>query len=271
MNPGLQCNDSCSQGTAGHERTWETSFSILHLFSPTVEAVNIESWLYGAEMERDANTVDENGLCPLIYAAGCAHAELFKSLLQQTNLSTVHSILKGTGTTLLHVIVEAPLGSGGTEHEHTHSLQTPCTVSGSGGYLDSSVCDSEEEMGVPQEGDVKPTLTDVADHQEYEEEKRNGAMEAPPPTCRSTVEAPSPTCRSTMEAPPPTCGSTMEAPSPTCRSTVEAPPPTCGSTTEAPSPTCGSTMEVPSPTHGITIDNDSASLQCLRSLQNYDR
>lgn len=211
---------SCSQGTAGgHERSWETSFSVLHLFSPSVEAVNINSWLYGAERERGANTVDENGLCPLIYAAGCAHSELFKSLLQQTNLNTVHSILKDYRTTLLHVIVEAPLargadgGAGNSAHEQTPSLQRPRIVRG-GGTLDSSLWDSEEELDVVK-GDVKTTLRGVADHQEFEERK-SGTIEAPPPTHGSTVEA-------------------------------------------------------PPPTHGNSVDNDSASLQCLRSLQNYDR
>jgi len=225
--------------------------------------------------------VDENGLCPLIYAAGCAHTELFKSLLQQTNLNTVHSILKDYRTTLLHVIVEAPLagGAGNSAHEQTPSLQRPRIIRG-GGNLDSSLCDSEEELGVVK-GDVKTTLRDVADHQESEERKI-GTIEAPPPTHGTTVEAPPPTHGSTVEAPPPTHGSTVEAPPPTHRSTVEAPAPTHGSTVEALPPTHESTVEAPPPTHGSTVealppthrnsvDNDSASLQCLRSLQNYDR
>lgn len=196
--------------------------------------------------------MDENGLCPLIYAAGCAHTELFKSLLQQTNLNTVHSILEDYRTTLLHVVVEAPLargadgGAGNSAHEQTPSLQRPRIVRG-GGTLDSSQCDSEEELGVVK-GDVKTTLRGVADHQESEERK-NGIMEAMPTTYGSTVEALPPTHGSTVEAPPPTHGSTVEALPPTHGSTVDAPP----------------------LTRGNSVDNDSASLQCLRSLQNYDR
>ena len=55
------------------------------------------------------NSPDQHGLYPLIYSAALADEEALKQLLPCTTMELVQEVLKTHYTTLLNVIIEAPL------------------------------------------------------------------------------------------------------------------------------------------------------------------
>lgn len=57
----------------------------------------------------DPDCPDEHGLYPLIYAAALANVKALSDLLPRTTIELVTDVLKTRSTTLLNVIIEAPL------------------------------------------------------------------------------------------------------------------------------------------------------------------
>ena len=57
----------------------------------------------------DPDCPDEHGLYPLIYAAALANMEALSDLLPRTTMELVNGVLNTYSTTLLNVIIEAPL------------------------------------------------------------------------------------------------------------------------------------------------------------------
>ena len=170
--------------------------------------------------EADVNKLDERGLCPLIYVAGCANPVLFSSLLTRTDLSSVFSILEENRTTLLQVVVEAPLANG-SALERAHSVRTPVDKDASLASL------GEEDHG-------------TMDHEGAEGERGCGTIDA---SRTSTGEREHGACRS-----------------------IEI---SLTSAVDQEDDEHYGTVDAPSSTRGSTVDSDS--LQCLESLQAYDR
>ena len=171
-------------------------FSTRHLFSDSFSTISADSWLQNSEEIADANKMDERGLCPLIYAAGWAHTELFSSLLARTDLSSVFSILEEKRTTLLQVIVEAPLASG-SALECTHHVQTPLDKDPSLASL------GEEKHGTMDHQDTEGerghgvcTSTSSVDHEDDE----GNEYRSPPSTRRNTVDSDSLQCLESLQA-----------------------------------------------------------------------
>ena len=171
--------------------------------------------------------MDESGLCPLIYAAGCANPALFSSLLTRTDLSSVFSILEESNTTLLQVIVEAPLASR-SALERTHSVQTPVDKDasmaslgeedhGTIDYRDAEgergcgtidaprTCTVEEEdaKGEREHGvcrSIEISLTSTVDQEDGEGNEHYGTMDVPSSTHGSTVDSDSLHCLEALQA-----------------------------------------------------------------------
>lgn len=57
----------------------------------------------------DPNCPDERGLYPLIYAAALGNVKALSDLMPRTTIELVNDVLKTHSTTLLNVIIEAPL------------------------------------------------------------------------------------------------------------------------------------------------------------------
>ena len=143
--------------------------------------------------------MDERGLCPLIYVAGCANPVLFSSLLTRTDLSSVFSILEENRTTLLQVIVEAPLASG-SALERTHSVQTPVDKDASLASLgeeDHGTMDHEDAKGERRCGTIDAPQTSTVDQ---EDDKHYGTVDAPSSTRGSTVDSDSLQCLESLQA-----------------------------------------------------------------------
>lgn len=140
--------------------------------------------------------MDERGLCPLIYAAGWAHTELFSSLLTRTDLSSVFSILEEKRTTLLQVIVEAPLASG-SALECTHHVQTPLDKDPSLASLGEEkhgTMDHQDTEGERGHGVCRSTSS--VDHEDDE----GNEYRSPPSTRRNTVDSDSLQCLESLQA-----------------------------------------------------------------------
>ena len=171
-------------------------FSTRHLFSDSFSTISADSWLQNSEEIADANKMDERGLCPLIYAAGWAHTELFSSLLTRTDLSSVFSILEEKRTTLLQVIVEAPLASG-SALECTHHVQTPLDKDPSLASLGEEkhgTMDHQDTEGERGHGVCRSTSS--VDHEDDE----GNEYRSPPSTRRNTVDSDSLQCLESLQA-----------------------------------------------------------------------
>lgn len=98
---------------------WEEQYSGVKIFPPDVLSSLSEDICSSCNPFNTSspNTPDKHGLYPLIYSAALADPELFKLLLPCTNLELVHDVLCCYSTSLLNIIIEAPLRKVRTEHE----------------------------------------------------------------------------------------------------------------------------------------------------------
>ena len=167
--------------------------------------------------------MDERGLCPLIYAAGYANPALFSSLLTRTDLSSVFSILEENRTTLLQVIVEAPLASG-SALERTHSVQTPVDKDASLASLgeeDHGTMYHEDAEGERGCGTIDAPRTSTVD-QEDEGEREHGACRSIEISLTSAVNQEDDKHYGTVDAPSSTRGSTVDSDSLQCLESLQA-------------------------------------------------
>ena len=89
-------------------KDWEVQYSKVKLFPTAVlSSISEESSKY--LNASNPNSPDEHGLYPLIYSAALANEDVLKSLLPCTNLELVHNALSGHSTSLLNIIIDAPL------------------------------------------------------------------------------------------------------------------------------------------------------------------
>ena len=100
---------SLPQGHSEQERSWKDTLSVKGVFGLVSELIDIDQWLDSDRAGISANERDEDGVLPLAYVAGCAHHATFHTLLPHTDLEMLQSILTAKGTSLLPIIVEAPL------------------------------------------------------------------------------------------------------------------------------------------------------------------
>ena len=89
---------------------WMRNLTRMKIFPPSVTSTAQPSEIFDTLLKTNSpNHCDEHGLYPLIYAAALANEAAVKQLLPHTAMEGVRDVLSTHSTTLLNIIVEAPL------------------------------------------------------------------------------------------------------------------------------------------------------------------
>ena len=88
---------------------WRTHLFGRKLFTSSIMLATQDKYSDLLSNCNDPDCPDEHGLYPLIYAAAFANIKALSDLLPHTTIELVTDVLKTHSTTLLNVIIEAPL------------------------------------------------------------------------------------------------------------------------------------------------------------------